>query len=516
MYSLYVMRIRPTLVTVALFSLLFTWSVVAYDLRDNPPAAEFPEGLPWLNVEGALKIADLRGKVVILDFWTYGCINCIHVMEDLKRLEVKYHDRLAVIGVHSPKFDNEKNLETLRRTLVRYERDHAVVHDTEFVLMRQYGARAWPTLIVLDPAGGIVGGISGEGHYDTLDRVVGELLEEYTGSIDDSPLPLVPETARFQDSLLAFPGKIAVSHEHVAISDTLHHRVILTDHGGKILREFGGLVAGLVDGPARQARFSAPQGLAFSGNRLYVADTGNHTIRQIDLSNGAVSTIAGTGKVGIRSLGGGAATTVNLRSPWGLAVRDGILYIAMAGDHRIWQMNLDTAGIRVYAGSGREGIGDGSLGEAEFSQPSGLSLFGDWLFVADAEDSAVRRIDLKRQMVDTLVGTGLFDFGDRDGSFEQAELQHVLGIAALDEHRVLIADTYNHKLKQLDTSKMTVKSLAGTGKPGRKFSSGQVGLNEPGGVAILKTQVLIADTNNHRIMSYDFKLGKLKEWQLSR
>ena len=500
---------------VVLAILFFASGGYAYDLKDNIPAPSFPDHLPWLNVERPLELSDLRGKVVILDFWTYGCINCIHVMDELEQLEQKYGQRLVVIGVHSPKFDNEKNIETLRRVLVRYQRTHPVVHDTDFKLIRRYAVRAWPTLFVLDPAGGVVGRVRGEGHLEILEQVVGELLEAYADELDDTPLPLAPEIAKFEDSLLAFPGKVAVSEEYVAVSDTLHNRIVLAGHDGKIRRFFGDGKAGLLDGPAAEARFSAPQGLVFAADRLYVADTGNHAIRLIDLGQGTVSTIAGTGKVGRRIKDSDDATSLDLRSPWDLALRDQQLYIAMAGQHQIWRMDLEAGRIEAYAGSGHEGITDGSLDQAEFSQPSGLSFAGDWLYVADAEDSAVRRIHTKLEKVETLVGTGLFDFGDRDGAFAQAQLQHVLGIAAIDEGEVVIADTYNHKLKRLDIKARTVATLAGTGEPGREAAQAdRVELNEPGGVALLDKKILIADTNNHRILYYDLDAQRIREWRL--
>ncbi len=482
----------------------------------SPPAMEFPPDLSWLNVARPLTLKDLRGKVVILDFWTYGCINCMHIIPELRRLEEKHGDLLAVIGVHSPKFDNEANLETLRNIVVRYDREHPIVNDAFFTLMRSYGVRAWPTLLVINPAGGVEGQISGEGHYDLLDRVTTALLEKYQPVLDPSPLPISLEKNRFEKSLLAAPGKIAVSARHVAISDTLHHRVILTDHAGKIEKIFGGKKAGFQDGAAGSARFSSPQGLVFSTEGIYVADTGNHTIRYIDLADGTVTTIAGTGRIGLRERYESPALSINLRSPWDVALNKNQLYIAMAGTHQIWRLDLETKRIAPFAGSGREGIHDGPLDIATFSQPSGLSLTGDWLYVADAEASAVRRIHLEDERVETLVGTGLFDFGDLDGSFQEAMLQHVLGVTALNAEEILIVDTYNHKLRRLNLGKDSVETLTGTGQPGRADGAPAAArLNEPGGLAVLGDRVLIADTNNHRIVSYNLNTRQLDEWPLT-
>ena len=480
--------------------------------NSQTPAFEFDPELPWLNVSRPLTLKELRGKVVILDFWTYGCINCIHVLEDLKRLEKKYHNSLAVIGVHSPKFDNEKNLDSLRNIIVRYEIEHPVINDVDFSIGHYFGMRAWPTQVVIDPTGETLGKVTGEGHYELLNSVIDDLLGKYVDLLNTKPLPVSLEKERYSASLLAAPGKIALSRHFVAISDTLHHRVILADHTGRIKKIFGGKESGYRDGKAQAARFSQPQGLAFTEDGLFVADTGNHLIRFIDLNTENVKTVAGNGEMEIPRFGSFDALRVKLRSPWGLAIKGKNLYIAMAGTHQIWRFNMTTGKIEHYAGSGREGLRDGSPALARFSQPSGLSIAEKWLFVADAEDSAVRRIDLEQAQVETLTGTGLFDFGDRDGSFEEAALQHVLGVAAIDAMHLVIADTYNHKIKRLDLEQRKIATLAGTGEPGRGKKPYQ--LNEPGGLAVLNNLILIADTNNHRIMKYDLEVGTMKEWKL--
>ncbi|MEN8131362.1 MAG: thioredoxin-like domain-containing protein [Pseudomonadota bacterium] len=484
--------------------------------RNVIPAVAFDPDLPWLNVARPLRLEDLKGKVTVLDFWTYGCVNCIHVLADLRRLEHKYGDRLAVIGVHSPKFDNEKNLETLRSIVVRYEIAHPVVNDIDFKLGKYYGMRAWPTQVVIDPLGEVVGRLTGEGHYFSLDQLISQLLHDHHAVLNSSPLPLRLEKRPSSGSLLAAPGKIAVSERYVAVSDALHHRVIVMDHEGENLKYFGGKGAGLRDGNADVARFYSPQGLVFSGRGLYVADTGNHSIRHIDIPDAQVKTIAGNGSNEIIHGGQFDALSIGLRSPWALALQGSDLYIAMAGMHQIWRLDLAVGKVGPYAGSGEEGLRDGPIDSAQFSQPSGLSLAGEWLYVADAEASALRRIHLSQERVETLVGKGLFDFGDRDGSFEHARLQHVLGVAALEHSKVLIADTYNHKLKLLDLQRRVIKTLAGTAQPEQTAGArSAAGLNEPGGLAVLGNRVLIADTNNHRIAQYDLETGTLEEWKIT-
>lgn len=515
MLTLAIKLLAQAAATVLLVTAGAAVAAAAAQESENPPAVEFDAGLPWLNVSRPLTMAELKGKVVILDFWTYGCINCIHVLDDLKRLQHKYGDKIAIIGVHTPKFDNEKNIETLRRIVVRYEIDHPVVNDVDYRLGRLYGMRAWPTQYVIDPFGGVLGKAVGEDNFEVFDRAIQKLLTTHAAAIAERPLPIALEKEKFEASLLAAPGKIAVSNEYVAISDTLHHRVILASHGGGIRHIIGGKSSGFVDGVFDRTRLKSPQGLAFSDNGLYVADTGNHSIRFIDLEKQSVSTVAGNGNNEMHRGAAYGATEIGLRSPWGLALQGSQLYIAMAGNHQIWRLDLEKEIIGAYAGSGREGIADGTLKRSSFSQPSGLAFAGEKLYVADAEDSALRRIDISKGRVETLAGTGLFDFGDRDGPLEQAKLQHLLGVAALDDNHLFIADTYNHKLKAADLDKGEIKTVAGTGSPGRGEGEAlAAALNEPGGIAVLGNKVLIADTNNNRIMQYDIDSRRLSEWRL--
>ena len=480
-----------------------------------PLAPEFPEKLEWLNVARPLTLADLRGKVVILDFWTYGCINCLHVADELRTLEERFGSRLLVIGVHSPKIDNERNLETLRHMVVRLDRRHPVINDADKLLMLSYRARAWPTLVLIDPLGGVVGSVAGEGNTNLLTREIQKLLERYADVLDLKPLPLDLEQDRLADSLLAAPGKVAASGKHIAISDTLHNRILVARPDGEILWTIGDGQRGLRDGDFGEARFSSPQGLFISADRLFVADTGNHAVRLVDLASRKVSTLAGSGRIGHTVSRESDARRAELRSPWDLVLDGDQLYIAMAGTHQIWRLDLDRGEITPWAGSGREGIKDGPLQQATFSQPSGLALAGHHLYVADAEASALRAIDLERGQVHTLAGKGLFDFGDQDGSFEQALLQHVSGIAADGDGTLFVADTYNHKLKKLDLQTGRVTTLAGDGMPGRGMgTASSARLNEPGGLAVVGNRIYVADTNNDRILVYERAAQILREWDL--
>ena len=470
-------------------------------------APEITGGRGWLNTDKPLSLAALKGKIVLLDFWTYGCINCIHIIPDLKKLEAKYPNQLVVIGVHSAKFQNEKETENIRRIILRYELEHPVYNDSEYAVWQSYGVRAWPTQVLIDPAGYVVGSVSGEGNYEVIDRAVDQLITEFRkrGELNEQPLKLVLEKAKIGDLPLAFPGKVLAdgAGDRLFISDSNHNRIVVTKLDGSLLETIGTGERGAIDGPFGQASFYRPQGLALSGDNLYVADTENHLIRRVDLKSRTVETIAGTGKQSLERFEHGPAKTIALSSPWDLQLVNHILYIAMAGPHQIWKLDLQSNEVSTFAGSGREARLDGSLLEAGFAQPSGLASDGKTLYVADSESNIIRAIDLRTEEVKTLVGGDLFEFGDIDGTGDEVRLQHPLGLVSNDE-KLLVADTYNHKIKELDPSKQKVKTFLGTGKPGQSDGSSP-SFYEPAGLSVANNRVYVADTNNHAIRVIDLK-----------
>jgi DNA-binding beta-propeller fold protein YncE len=461
----------------------------------GPIAAPSLDGATgWLNVAAPVTLEQLRGKVVILDFWTYGCINCMHVLRDLKILEQRFPDELVVVGVHSPKFTNEKNSENLKRVLVRYEIEHPVANDANHEIWRRYGAKAWPTRIIIDPAGNLVGTALGEGNLEgfiSAIRTVVRVFDE-RGEINRSRLPLDLERQRHFDQPLLYPGKVLADErsDRLYISDSNHNRIVVTTLGGKLIETIGSGLQGDNDGIFLQARFYRPQGLALDGDLLYVADTENHQIRVVDFMARAVHTLAGTGKQASWSGEGGDALRIDLNSPWDLALKPGILIVAMAGSHQIWVIDLLNDQAYPYAGTGEEARRDGAVNAAAFAQPSGIAVDVNALYVADAEANAIRVVELPPvNMLRTVAGGDLFEFGDQDGTGDAVRLQHPLGVAARDG-RIFIADTYNHKIKLLDPSTGKVLTFAS-------------GFHEPGGLSIAGNTLYVADTNAHAIRTVD-------------
>lgn len=497
-----------------LFALIFVFGVSGlfaqqqenmYQAKVRAP--ELVGGKSWLNTDKPLSIAGLKGKIVLLDFWTYGCINCIHIIPDLKKLEAKYEKNLVVIGVHSAKFENEGETENIRKIILRYNIEHPVVNDADFKIWNQYAVNAYPTRVLIDAEGYVVAKYVGEGYYEEITADIEKVLTEAKkkGILDETPVKLALERAKIGDLPLAFPGKVLADEKskRLFIADSNHNRIVVTDFDGKLLDVIGSGEISAKDGDYKTAGFHKPQGMAIDGDTLYVADTNNQLIRKIDLKNKTVSAIAGTGTIENFTGEGGDSLKTSLRSPWDLSLVGEKLYIAMAGSHQIWVLDLKTNKIAPYAGTRWEARIDGALKESAFAQPSGIASDGKNLFVADSESNIIRDVNFEKQTVVTLVGGDLYDFGDVDGEGDEAKLQHPLGVEIYGD-KVLIADTYNHKIKILDPQNRTVQTFLGNGKSGQTD-----GMNpqfyEPGGISIAEGKLFIADTNNQAIRIADLK-----------
>ena len=476
-------------------------------MSDSPTrvhAPDFPPGLDWFNVAAPLSLTSLRGKVVLLDFWTYGCINCLHIIPDLRRLEEKYRAELVVVGVHSAKFTNERNAENLRRIIVRYDLDHPVVNDVRFEIWKSYGARAWPTQVLIDPEGYVVGTASGEGNGDAFDQAIAAVIRVFDEQrkIDRTPLAMSPERERVTMGTLAFPGKVLVDEasDRLVVADSNHHRVLVATLDGRVTDVIGDGAVGWIDDAFERARFYRPQGLALRGDALFIADTENHLVRVADLRARTVATVAGTGRQGRWGDHGGDVHETPLSSPWDLALGRALLFVAMAGVHQVWMIDLERGLALPYAGSGREARVDGPAEEAAFAQPSGLAIDGQTMYVADSESNIIRAISLPPDnRVLTLAGGDLFEFGDKDAAGDDARLQHPLGVAWA-AGALFIADTYNHKIKRLDPATRRVTTFAGTGEPGLADGPARSArFYEPGGITATSTSLYVADTNNHAV-----------------
>ncbi|MCS6821373.1 MAG: thioredoxin-like domain-containing protein [Microscillaceae bacterium] len=461
------------------------------DTLDMVNAPEINTEYGWLNTDTSYSIKDFRGKIVLLDFWTFGCINCHHILPEIKKLEQEYRRELVVIGIHSAKFEAEKTTNNIKKAILKFDIGHPVVNDADYKVWNAYTVKAWPTLVLINPEGKIVFQKSGEGAYRYVKEYIDRIIKEQGNKINRTPITFQLEKNKEKKGILRFPSKMVLDTEgNLLVTDSGNHRILKISPEGKILLTIGSGKEGFQDGYFAQAAFSEPQGLALKGNLLYIADTKNHAIRVANLQTQIVQTLAGNGKMGYYYFEDKWGTPVNPNSPWDLWIdeKQNLMYIANAGNHQILQMNLQTNQIFRFAGTGREALTDGDLKQAAFNQPSGLVQIQDTLlYVADAEASAIRQIDLKNKTVKTIIGKGLFDFGDIDGSFEEALLQHCVGISKLTDNQLLIADTYNGKIKIADLQQKRIYSLA-------------LGFEEPNQALVWKNTLWVSDTNNHQIV----------------
>jgi thiol-disulfide isomerase/thioredoxin/DNA-binding beta-propeller fold protein YncE len=474
-------------------------------------------GLQWFNVAAPIPIANLRGRLVILDFWTEGCINCIHIIPTLRRLEQRYPDKVVVIGVHSPKFAREKDASSVKDAIRRYEINHPVIHDPKMTIWTAYGVHAWPTLAIVAPDGSLLGLVPGEPDRDKLIDAIGDLVAKYSGAGSLQPARLEIESLPQPKGHFLYPGKLKPvsvkgSERRWALADGGHNQIVLLDDQGREVRRFGSGEAGLLDGPAGKARFNHPQGLIASTDSIFVADTDNHAIRRIDLATTAVTTLAGTGQRGFALREPGPARATALTSPWDLEKEGDQLFFANAGSHQIGWLDLKTGTVGRLAGSGAENLTSGVAAEAALAQPSGLSLSADGktLYFTDSESSAVRAVSLGLdRQVTTLVGAGLFDFGWVNGDFNSARLQHPLGLA-VDGDRVLVADTYNSAIRVLDLPKHRVLDFDDAFTC---MDSVCLPTREPAGVVVADSdRILLVDTGNHRIEEYRVSTKSYHTW----
>ncbi|XP_018341398.1 PREDICTED: NHL repeat-containing protein 2 isoform X1 [Trachymyrmex septentrionalis] len=513
--------------------------------ENSGAARDFPKGLEWFNVSEGLSLGQhLKGKIVLLDFFTYCCINCMHVLAELEEVEKKIsvEDGLVVIGVHSAKFTNERSSKNVLSAVQRYNITHPVVNDVTLRMWHDMGITCWPSLIMLGPNGQPLAVFVGENHKDEI-LLYTKIAISYFKSLkqmSNHGLPLKPAHHLLPSSKdgLLFPGKLTVlqleQQTKLVISDSGNNRIVITNEHGRVEHVIGGCNQGFKDGDFKNARFNSPQGVCVLNNVIYVADNNNHAIRKINLAKKIVSTIAGTGSQGCDRKGGKHGTDQALSSPWDVAIYHHeykgitvpVLLIAIAGTHQIWALFLEdtiwwkekkyTAGTcAAIVGSGREENRNNSYPHAAgLAQPSGIAIVQECkvAFFADSESSAIRRLHLDSGQVSAVCGgdknpANLHAFGDVDGKGHLAKLQHPLGVTwnHLDK-RIYVADTYNHKIKSVDPTTEYCKTLFGDKKPDHTFI-----FNEPSGLAVSPDGniLYVADTNNHALKIIDLKNEKI-------
>ncbi|HEY9426336.1 MAG TPA: alkyl hydroperoxide reductase [Gemmatimonadaceae bacterium] len=422
----------------------------------------------------------------------------------MRDLEKKYPEALAIVGVHSGKFRAERETERIRDAALRLGNVHPIINDRQFRVWRGYAVNAWPTLAVVNTEGRVLGMSAGEFTVEQFSPFIDQLIASYTadGTLRTGARHFRPDEPNIAPTMLRYPGKVAVDGDRLAIADSGNNRVIVARLSGDGARATLERVAGsgtraFADGV--DGSFDYPQGLAFDGDTLYVADAGNHAIRAVNLDTGEIGTLAGTGRQ-LRTRDDQREGAMS--SPWDVTLVGRTLFIAMAGIHQLWSLDLATRATTVNAGTIREDIEDGPHAQAALAQPMGIASSAKKLYFVDAETSAVRWSDIDPAgRVGTITGTGLFDFGDRDGVGDEVLMQHAQGISRHPDGRLLVADSYNDSLKWVDPATRTATTWVRD-------------LHEPGGVACGVDAAYVADTNAHRVLRVDYRDGEMRDVEL--
>ncbi len=466
----------------------------------------------WLNVSVPLKTSDLEDRIILLDFWTYACVNCMHMIPEIKKLEEEFGSKLTVIGVHSGKFDNEKDIEGIRNAIVKYDISHPVINDSKFNIWNSFKVKSWPTLILIGPNGRIKDTYVGEGTSQKIREDITSLIKKYRYSLNRDSLPIVLEKDKIVGHVLSFPSKLEYVKDFesigiaktpaILIANSGKNTIVVSSLSGDILLEIGSGKKGLADGTIGSASFNNPHGLLYKNNILYVADTGNHTLRKIDLKKNEVSTIIGSGIRGQILSDSKTVKEVDLASPWDLEFfpdKNNII-IANSGTHQLLKYDIIKETIAPFAGDGVEDIIDGSYPKNSLAQPSAVNIFSGKLYFLDSETSSLRVAE-KNGSVKTLVGSGLFEFGHKNGSAKEALMQHPVGLA-VDDTGIYIADTHNSVIRKYDASQSSLSDYSGSGKKNDDVGSNlkNVSYNEPEDIISVLDKFYVADTNNNRIL----------------
>jgi hypothetical protein len=461
-------------------------------------APELPRALQWLNAP-ATTLHEQRGRIVALAFVNSASAWCAQRLNDLAVLQARHLGRLQALAIHVPRFDSERDPQSALKRLRRHGNVLPLAHDADWVAWQRFGVESWPTVLLIDGEGQVQHRIVGADGLAELERHIARLCDGLHVPPDDDlrafreahPEPRMP---------LCFPAGLVATPDRLFVADSGHHRVLECNHLGRVIRQFGMGTPDLADGELNHAAFRRPQGLALVRESLYVADTGNHALRRINLPTSTVDTLCGNGRAGEPTEGVVAAPrNVALNQPQALVVNNNQIFLAMAGDNRVWSYDLGTREIRPRAGSGQLDVRDGSGPMAAFAQPAGLAAVLQTLYVCDAVGSAVRSMQLRGDTVQTLIGQGAWTFGAEDGPRDRARLQHPQAIALSPDAPVMwIADSGNGSLRtlRLGGGELTTVALPRT-------------LHGPAGLSVAAGAVWIAETDAHAVLRYDIATGEL-------
>lgn len=459
---------------------------------------ELPTSGIWLNAAPAT-LQDMRGRPLVLAFVNGASVWCMQRLAEVMRWQARNPGKVQLLVVQVPRFEFEREPQHALKLLRRQGISAPVVLDAQWDAWRRFDVQSWPTLLMLDAYGQEQERLVGA--TGDLERALNSLGEGVMRPLDDDAYGVREINAEPRLPLL-FPAGLVATADRLYVADTGHHRILECNHDGRVLRQFGLGSADLINGGTGEAAFNRPQGLALVREILYVADTGNHALRSINLISGQVDTLCGNGRAGDPRAGVLAQPWDSpLNHPAAVAVADNQVHIAMAGDNHIWSYDLGTRELRWRAGAGAVEVRDGSGHLAAFAQPCSLVAVQQTLYVCDALGSAIRSVQLRGDLVQTLVGQGPWESGNVDGPRLRARLQYPLALAMGPDSPLLwIADAGNGSLRTL---RLGGGDLSTVNLPRR--------LHGPAALAVAAGAIWIAEADAHAVLRFDPLSGELSE-----
>jgi len=466
----------------------------------SPLAPELSDALEWINVD-PVRLSECGGRVVVLAFFNQASAYSQNLIDTLHHFALKHPQQLQVIGIHVPKYPFEREAARVADGVGRLGIRFPVASDPNYVAWQHYGIHGWPSLAIIDAGGGLRQVLAGEVVPQLVEETLQPLLSEAPMPLDGGPLAIAgrrqPGTAT-----LHHPAGIAIGEERLYIADAGHHQVLECNLHGRVLTRYGTGHAELVDGSPEECAFDAPHGLLLHREALYVADTGNHALRRINLRTGRVETLAGSGRPG--TLTGPRIENpleADLDRPWGLALDGERLYVSLAGQNQVWAWETSTGALVHVAGSGQFGHADGNARSARMAHPAGLAVLQNTLYILESGSASLRRLSFNDGQLRTLVGGGLFEFGHEDGPRERASLTCPQGLALQVDSPVLwLTDAGNDRVRTL--------RLGGGAVATARIEHT---LRGPAAIASGAGAIWLVNTDAHQILRMDLESGEVAE-----
>jgi len=464
----------------------------------------------WYNVAKAPSGDDLKDRVILFDFWNYSCVSCIQSFPEIKKLKERFGNKLVVISVHSSIYDNEKDDNSVKKAVLKYDITNPVVNDADLKIFNEFEVKAFPTYVIVGPNGREYKRYEGSNSFSDIKSSIKKLVKKYKFSLNREFLPMRLEKYHTIGNVLSFPSKIAYAKNFsynsrnlpvIFISNLGQNNIIVSSLSGEIIETIGATSDYMIDGSFEQASFKFPQGLVFNNNKLYVADSGNNAIRVVDFKEKKVSTLIGDGVRGGVFSNKDNVENIRLSTPLDLELSSDKknIIIANSGTNQILSYNLKKKDIVVLAGNGKKGIDDGNYPNNSLAQTSDLEFYKGKLYFVDSASSSLRVMD-KKGKVSTLIGKKSLDFGNKNGSKKEALMQNPLALS-VDETGIYILDSFNHQLKKYSFQSKKISSLVGKKKGDDVGSKSNTSFNEPSGLVSILGKFYVVDSNNNRILS---------------